>query len=98
MKALQKISLLHGFGHLVTVLSMGLGAVSFVHVVKAAEPGSHFLCPSFLSPSTPPPPSPSRVLSLFIPPSPSPSSPAPLSPLEVAELGCPSTSSPLRAS
>jgi len=38
MKALQKISLLHGFGHLVTVLSMGLGAVSFVHVVKAAEP------------------------------------------------------------
>ena len=38
MKALQKVSLLHGFGHLVTVLSMGLGAVSFVHVVKAAEP------------------------------------------------------------
>mmetsp|Transcript_16319 Transcript_16319/g.32668 ORF Transcript_16319/g.32668 Transcript_16319/m.32668 type:complete len:414 (-) Transcript_16319:66-1307(-) len=38
MQALQKISLLHGFGHLVTVLSMGLGAVSFVHVVKAAEP------------------------------------------------------------
>jgi len=32
------VSLLHGFGHLVTVLSMGLGAVSFVHVVKAAEP------------------------------------------------------------
>eukprot|EP00961_Rhodomonas_salina_P137062 1843814-Rhodomonas_salina.3 len=39
MQALQKVSLLHGFGHLVTVLSMGLGAVSFVHVVKAAEPG-----------------------------------------------------------
>lgn len=38
MQALQKVSLLHGFGHLVTVLSMGLGAVSFVHVVKAAEP------------------------------------------------------------
>jgi len=38
MKALQKVSLLHGFGHLVTVLSMGLGAVSFVHVVKAMEP------------------------------------------------------------
>ena len=38
LKALQKVSLLHGFGHLVTVLSMGLGAVSFVHVVKAMEP------------------------------------------------------------
>jgi hypothetical protein len=38
MKALQKVSLLHGFGHLVTVLSMGLGAVSFVHGVKAMEP------------------------------------------------------------
>ena len=38
MKALQQISVLHGLGHLVTVLSMGLGAVSFVHVVKAAEP------------------------------------------------------------
>jgi len=38
MTALKKVSLLHGFGHLVTVLSMGLGAVSFVHVVKAAEP------------------------------------------------------------
>ena len=35
---LLQVSLLHGFGHLVTVLSMGLGAVSFVHVVKAAEP------------------------------------------------------------
>jgi len=38
LASLQKISLLHGFGHLVTVMSMGLGAVSFVHVVKAAEP------------------------------------------------------------
>jgi len=38
MAALQKVSVLHGLGHLVTVMSMGLGAVSFVHVVKAAEP------------------------------------------------------------
>ncbi|KAJ1480338.1 triose-phosphate transporter family-domain-containing protein, partial [Baffinella frigidus] len=36
--ALQKIAVFNGVGHLVTVLSMGLGAVSFVHVVKAAEP------------------------------------------------------------
>lgn len=38
MAALQKISLLHGFGYLVTVLSLSLCSVSFVHVVKAAEP------------------------------------------------------------
>lgn len=38
LQALQKVSLLHGLGHLVTVMSMGLGAVSFVHVVKAMEP------------------------------------------------------------
>jgi hypothetical protein len=38
LDALKKISLFNGFGHLVTVLSMGLGAVSFVHVVKATPP------------------------------------------------------------
>jgi hypothetical protein len=30
MKALQQVSVLHGLGHLVTVLSMGLGSVRYL--------------------------------------------------------------------
>lgn len=37
-KALAKVSVLHALGHSVTVAALGLGAVGFVHVVKAAEP------------------------------------------------------------
>lgn len=33
-----RISLLHGLGNIATVISLGAGAVSFTHVVKASEP------------------------------------------------------------
>eukprot|EP00285_Hemiselmis_virescens_P019236 CAMPEP_0173392240 /NCGR_PEP_ID=MMETSP1356-20130122/18841_1 /TAXON_ID=77927 ORGANISM="Hemiselmis virescens, Strain PCC157" /NCGR_SAMPLE_ID=MMETSP1356 /ASSEMBLY_ACC=CAM_ASM_000847 /LENGTH=408 /DNA_ID=CAMNT_0014349985 /DNA_START=52 /DNA_END=1278 /DNA_ORIENTATION=- len=38
MKALKMVALFHGCGQLATVMSMSLGSVSFVNVVKALEP------------------------------------------------------------
>ena len=36
--AFHKIALLHGFGHLMLVISVSQGSVAFAHVIKAAEP------------------------------------------------------------
>lgn len=38
IKAIFPIALMHAIGHLCTVISLGAGAVSFTHIVKAAEP------------------------------------------------------------
>lgn len=37
-KAIAPIALMHTTGHIMTVVSLGAGAVSFTHIVKAAEP------------------------------------------------------------
>lgn len=38
IKAIAPIATMHAIGHLCTVISLGAGAVSFTHIVKAAEP------------------------------------------------------------
>ena len=38
LNAIAKISTMHGLGNVVSVVSLGAGAVSFTHVIKAAEP------------------------------------------------------------
>jgi solute carrier family 35 protein E1 len=38
LKQLSKIAAFHTLGHTMTVVSLGAGAVSFTHIVKAAEP------------------------------------------------------------
>eukprot|EP01041_Mallomonas_annulata_P010341 gene10341-21577_t len=38
VKAITKIAALHGLGNIASVVSFGAGAVSFTHIVKAAEP------------------------------------------------------------
>lgn len=38
IKVLAPIAAMHALGHLCTVISLGAGAVSFTHIVKAAEP------------------------------------------------------------
>jgi len=60
LKNLSPIASMHGIGHLMTVVSLGAGAVSFTHIVKAAEPlfssaasaiflGQFFALPVYLS-------------------------------------------------
>ena len=38
IKTLAPIAFFHTIGHTMTVVSLGAGAVSFTHIVKAAEP------------------------------------------------------------
>lgn len=38
LKSLSPIATFHGIGHVATVVSLGAGAVSFTHIIKAAEP------------------------------------------------------------
>lgn len=38
LKGIAKIGAMHGLGNVVSVISLGAGAVSFTHIVKAAEP------------------------------------------------------------
>lgn len=38
VKGLVPVASMHAIGHLMTVISLGAGAVSFTHIIKAAEP------------------------------------------------------------
>jgi drug/metabolite transporter (DMT)-like permease len=38
IKALSPVALMHAIAHITAVISLGAGAVSFTHIVKAAEP------------------------------------------------------------
>ena len=60
LPVLCKISLMHALGNLATVISLGSGAVSFTHIIKASEPvfsavisgvilGSYFPIPVYMT-------------------------------------------------